>query len=82
MKKINVLIPTDFTSNANNALEYGLSFIAKFNCELFLQNVVEPYEIATEVPIYESIEKENEEKTVRVKNELGRASEYIQKAKP
>jgi nucleotide-binding universal stress UspA family protein len=80
--KINVLIPTDFTLNAENALQYGLSFIDKFDSELFLLHVYEPYEPATEVPVFELIEKENEERRVKIKNSLDVSNSYAHRVNP
>jgi nucleotide-binding universal stress UspA family protein len=80
--KINVLIPIDFTSNADNAFQYGISFLTKFNSNLFLLNVQEPYVVATEVPIIEIIEEENKEKKNKIQTKLNTYCAYILKTKP
>lgn len=80
--RINVLVPTDFSRNAGNALEYGLSFIRKFNSSLYLLHVYEPYEISSEVPVFEVIEKQNEEKKVNIKNQLEVSRQYVERSFP
>lgn len=40
MKQIkNILLPTDFSDNASNALRYGIELAKKFNAKLFILNV-------------------------------------------
>ena len=40
-----ILVPTDFSDSARNALRYGVSFAREFDAELLLLHVVEPVAI-------------------------------------
>lgn len=76
----NILIPTDFSNNAWNAIVYGMSLYKKTKCSFHIVNVhpVAPYSggeatmyVASEI-LEESILKENTEKLARLLQEIER----------
>lgn len=83
MKKgiLNILVPTDFSSNADNAFKYAISFANKFSSEVYLLHVNESPNVDIGVPAYEVIE-EVERESLKTNKKLETAYEYVREAQP
>ena len=57
-----ILVPTDFSSVANSALNYAANIAHKFNAEIVLLHVVETYDLNVNLPGLDDIQKLLEEK--------------------
>lgn len=79
----NILIPTDFSENSRNAIEYALAFFKDTDCDFYLLHVILIYNYVTgESPITPIPSVEVIDKTVlkRAKDELQELAEKIKKS--
>lgn len=76
----NILIPTDFSENSWNAIEYALAFFAECNCTFYLLHVIQN-EATSQQPFSFSAENVQTIKTPAEQDTKKRLQQLIQKIK-
>ena len=76
----NILLPTDFSENSLNAIEYALEFFKNWECEFYVLNVQKPSEYITDdimtaspsESIHSAIAGDNKSKLQQLVNDLNK----------
>ena len=67
----NVLIPTDFSENSWNAIEYAINYFSESNCNFYILHVIRVSNLVnTEMPYVATMEVVDETLTLPSKNQL------------